>query len=206
MMPPAPGRCSTTNGWPRLACSRSATMRASRSAVPAAENGTTILTGRVGHACAQTCPGATHDRSAPRTSHAAGRRIVEETIRLLPPTSSWLDESALSPYWHVVAGTQRIPLHPVVPSFIVAAVPPRPQAPSLMRKTLLGFMILAVAWVGYLAWPLYDLVQLVHAVERGDVVAVTHSVDFARLRASLTQQIVEAYLQRVGGVSGGDDV
>src|SRR5262245_22049885 len=53
-MPPAPGRCSTTTGWPRMGPSRSATMRANRSAVPAAENGTTSLIARVGHVSAAT--------------------------------------------------------------------------------------------------------------------------------------------------------
>src|SRR5262245_51246911 len=48
MMPPAPGLCSSTKGWPRLALSLPATTRARRSAVPAAENGTTIFTGRLG--------------------------------------------------------------------------------------------------------------------------------------------------------------
>ncbi len=72
-----------------------------------------------------------------------------------------------------------------------------------MRKTSLALVTLALAWVGYLAWPLYELVDLVHAVERGDVAAVTRRVNFVRLRASLTQQIVEAYLQRAGGGRGG---
>jgi hypothetical protein len=46
--PPAPGRFSTTNGSPKAVLSLSATMRVKRSAVPAAENGTMIRTGRAG--------------------------------------------------------------------------------------------------------------------------------------------------------------
>src|SRR5436190_16723864 len=85
----------------------------------------------------------------------------------------------------------------------VPPCPPAPQAPGFMRKTFLALLTLAVAWVGYLAWPLYELVQLVDAVERGDVARVARRVDFGRLRASLTQQIVEAYLQRAGGGRSG---
>ena len=72
-----------------------------------------------------------------------------------------------------------------------------------MRKIFLALLTLAVAWVGYLAWPLYELVQLVDAVERGDVARVARRVEFGRLRAALTQQIVEAYLQRAGSGRSG---
>jgi len=71
-----------------------------------------------------------------------------------------------------------------------------------MRKTVLALVILALAWIGYLLWPLYELVQLTRAIERGDVAAVARRVDFARMRASLTQHIVEAYLQRTGNRGG----
>ena len=71
-----------------------------------------------------------------------------------------------------------------------------------MRKTLLIIVVLALAWIGYAAWPLYDLLKLARAVERGDVAEVTHRVNFARVRASLTQQIAEAYLQRTGARPG----
>jgi hypothetical protein len=71
-----------------------------------------------------------------------------------------------------------------------------------MRKTILIIAILALAWIGYAAWPVYDLVQLARAVERGDVAAVTRRVNFARVRISLTQQIAEAYMQRTGARPG----
>jgi Protein of unknown function (DUF2939) len=67
-----------------------------------------------------------------------------------------------------------------------------------MRKTILIIVVLALAWIGYAAWPLYDLFQLARAVERGDVEEVTRRVNFSRVRMSLAQQIVEAYLQRTG--------
>ena len=67
-----------------------------------------------------------------------------------------------------------------------------------MRKIILTIVLMALIWVGYLAWPLYDLYQLAVAVEQRDIAAVTNHVDFARLRATFTDQIVEAYLQKTG--------
>jgi hypothetical protein len=71
-----------------------------------------------------------------------------------------------------------------------------------MRKTILTIVILALIWIGYLAWPLYDLFQLARAIERRDIAAVTQQVDFHRVRQSFTQQIVEAYLRRTGARAG----
>ena len=67
-----------------------------------------------------------------------------------------------------------------------------------MRKTILTVAALTLVWIGYVAWPLYDLYQLARAVERRDAAAVTQHVDFGRLRASFTEQIVEAYLRKTG--------
>src|SRR5215471_10897311 len=53
MLPPAPDLLSTTNGTPSLACMCCCRMRASRSADPPAANGTTMVTWRCGHSCAQ---------------------------------------------------------------------------------------------------------------------------------------------------------
>ena len=50
MLPPAPVFCSMMIGWPHLACSLSATMRASTSLMPPAGNGTMNLTGLLGNA------------------------------------------------------------------------------------------------------------------------------------------------------------
>ena len=47
-LPPAPGRFSTTNGWPSARLSRSPTARASTSASPPGANGATMRTGRLG--------------------------------------------------------------------------------------------------------------------------------------------------------------
>src|SRR5262249_8512293 len=67
-----------------------------------------------------------------------------------------------------------------------------------MRKTLLTIAILGLIWTGYMAWPIYDLFRLVHAIENRDVATVTKYVDFIRVRNSLTQQIVEAYVKQTG--------
>src|SRR5262249_7215030 len=84
-MPPAPGRCSTTTGWAGTGPSRAATRRASRSAVPAAENGTTSLIGRLGQLSAATVGAATipaHNTNAMRS--------IRMLLRLLRPPHGFL--------------------------------------------------------------------------------------------------------------------
>src|SRR3954451_3505020 len=54
MLPPAPGRFSTKNCWPRIPLSFSATMRAGRSSTVPAPVATTIFTGLDGYGCAWT--------------------------------------------------------------------------------------------------------------------------------------------------------
>jgi DUF2939 family protein len=71
-----------------------------------------------------------------------------------------------------------------------------------MRKTILVVVVLALAWVGYLAWPLRDLFDIARAVEQRDVAKVMRHVDLLRVRQSLTRQIVEAYLRRTGAHVG----
>ena len=65
-----------------------------------------------------------------------------------------------------------------------------------MRKTIATVVILVLVWIGYTAWPLYDLLVLVHAKETRDVGTVTRHVYFDAVRASLTQQVVAAYVRR----------
>jgi Protein of unknown function (DUF2939) len=55
-----------------------------------------------------------------------------------------------------------------------------------------------LVWIGYTAWPLYDLLVLVRAIETRDVDTVTRHVYFDAVRRSLTNQIVAAYVQRTG--------
>jgi len=71
-----------------------------------------------------------------------------------------------------------------------------------MRTTLLVLVTLALALIGYVLWPLRDLYQLTRAIERTDVAEVRRHVDVPRVTHSLTQQIVEAYLQRTGTRAG----
>ena len=65
-----------------------------------------------------------------------------------------------------------------------------------MRKTIATVVILVLVWIGYTAWPLYDLLVLVHAMETRDVGTVTRHVYFDAVRVSLTQQVVAAYVRR----------
>jgi Protein of unknown function (DUF2939) len=67
-----------------------------------------------------------------------------------------------------------------------------------MRKMAATILILGVVWIGYTSWPIYDLLVLVRAIETRDVDTVTRNVYFDAVRASLTNQIVAAYVQHTG--------
>jgi hypothetical protein len=67
-----------------------------------------------------------------------------------------------------------------------------------MRKTLAILAVLSLAWIGYVAWPIYDLYVLVRAFETRDVETVRRYVYFDSLRRSLADQIVAAYVRRAG--------
>src|SRR5499426_382056 len=78
--PPAPVTSSITTGWPRAACIGSARMRHKVSSGPPAENGTMMVTGLVGKACALASVGqAIAGRVA--TCSKARRRIVASVLR-----------------------------------------------------------------------------------------------------------------------------
>jgi hypothetical protein len=57
-------------------------------------------------------------------------------------------------------------------------------------------MFLGLVWIGYIAWPLYDLLVLVRAMETRDLDTVTRAIYFDAVRASLTSQVVAAYVRR----------
>jgi hypothetical protein len=67
-----------------------------------------------------------------------------------------------------------------------------------MRKTMATIAVLCLVWIGYTAWPLYDLFVLIRAMETRDVNTVTRHVYFDAVRVSLTNQIVAAYVRRTG--------
>lgn len=67
-----------------------------------------------------------------------------------------------------------------------------------MRRTLLTIAILGLAWVGYIAWPVYDLLVLTRALETRDINTVIRHVHFAALRISLAKQLAESYERRTG--------
>jgi hypothetical protein len=49
-----------------------------------------------------------------------------------------------------------------------------------------------------MAWPVYDLLVLVRAIETRDVESVVRHVYFDAVRMSLTNQVVDAYVRRTG--------
>jgi Protein of unknown function (DUF2939) len=65
-----------------------------------------------------------------------------------------------------------------------------------MRKTIATVATLFLIWIGYTAWPLYDLWVLVRAMENRDVGTVTRHVYFDAVSVSLTKQVVAAYVRR----------
>ena|SRR6266508_427218 len=67
-----------------------------------------------------------------------------------------------------------------------------------MRKTMATVAVLCLVWIGYTAWPLYDLFVLIRAMETPDVATVTRHVYFDAVRVSLTNQIVAAYVRGTG--------
>jgi hypothetical protein len=69
---------------------------------------------------------------------------------------------------------------------------------SGVGKTIMTLVVLSLLWLGYVAWPLYDLYVLVRAFETRDVETVTKHVYFDSIRRSLSDQIVAAYLRRSG--------
>jgi Protein of unknown function (DUF2939) len=67
-----------------------------------------------------------------------------------------------------------------------------------LRKTVATIFILCVVSIGYTAWPLYDLLVLVRAMETRDIETVTRHVYFDAVRLSLTNQLVTPYVRRTG--------
>ena len=67
-----------------------------------------------------------------------------------------------------------------------------------MRKTAAALIVIACLWIGYTAWPIYDLYVLVRAIETRDVGTITRHVYFDEVRNSITQQLVSTYVRRTG--------
>src|SRR5262249_24056667 len=68
----------------------------------------------------------------------------------------------------------------------------------VMRKTLFALLVIGFVWIAYTAWPLYELLVLVRAIEARDLSTVVRHVSFDRIRVSLTVQLVTAYIRRSG--------
>jgi Protein of unknown function (DUF2939) len=65
-------------------------------------------------------------------------------------------------------------------------------------KTVIALVVIGLVWIGYMAWPLYELTALVRAIDARDVSTVARYVNFDRVRASLTEQIASVYMRRSG--------
>src|SRR5262249_47015906 len=67
-----------------------------------------------------------------------------------------------------------------------------------MRKTVIALVVIALIWIGYTAWPLYELAVLARAIEAREFSTVVRHVSFDHVRMSLTEQLVTAYIRRSG--------
>jgi hypothetical protein len=67
-----------------------------------------------------------------------------------------------------------------------------------MRKTIVALVVIGVVWIGYTAWPLYELIVLVRALDVRDLATVVQHVNFDRVRVALSEQVIAAYIRRSG--------
>jgi Protein of unknown function (DUF2939) len=67
-----------------------------------------------------------------------------------------------------------------------------------MRWTLRTLAILAMLWIGYVAWPFFALYELADAIQRRDGAAVARRINVPAVRHSLSEQIAATYLQLTG--------
>jgi hypothetical protein len=67
-----------------------------------------------------------------------------------------------------------------------------------MPKTIIALLVIALVWIGYIAWPMYELAVMVRAIDERDLPTVVRHVNFDRVRVSLTEQVVAAYMRRSG--------
>ena len=67
-----------------------------------------------------------------------------------------------------------------------------------MKRFTLAVLVFTVLLVGYWAWPFVGLRTLAAALQAHNAAALSEQVDFPRLRRSLAQQIIFAYLRVTG--------
>jgi hypothetical protein len=67
-----------------------------------------------------------------------------------------------------------------------------------VRKTIAVLVVIGLAWLGYITWPLYELSVLIRAIDARDVGTVVRYVNFDRVQASLTEQIASDYIRKSG--------
>jgi hypothetical protein len=67
-----------------------------------------------------------------------------------------------------------------------------------MKSFILALAVFVVLLVGYSAWPFFGLHSLATDIETRNATALSEQVDFIRLRRSLAEQIIAAYLQVTG--------
>ncbi len=98
MMPPPPGRFSTTKDWPSCPCSALASVRLRMSEAPAGGEDEISRTSRVGHgACARA--GRTASVTKPAMNGATGRRhgVTSRSLHVASPSESTMHQARSGP-------------------------------------------------------------------------------------------------------------
>ena len=67
-----------------------------------------------------------------------------------------------------------------------------------MKRFIIAFLLFVVLLVAYWAWPFFGLRSLAADLQARDAAALSEQVDFVRLRRSLAEQIIAAYLRITG--------
>jgi Protein of unknown function (DUF2939) len=67
-----------------------------------------------------------------------------------------------------------------------------------VKRFTLAVLVFTVLLVGYWAWPFVGLRAIAAALQAHNAAALSEQVDFTRLRSSLAQQIIGAYLRVTG--------
>ena len=76
--------------------------------------------------------------------------------------------------------------------------PRRSEDGKGMKRLILAFLLLALLWLGYWAWPVIGLRALATDLQARDVTGLTKHVDFVRIRGHLAGQIIASYLRITG--------
>lgn len=71
-----------------------------------------------------------------------------------------------------------------------------------MRRSVWAIALLALGW---LAWPYYAVYDLVQSVQNGDVIALDHRIDWTSVRDGLREDLKAAFVQKMAAEASRGD-